>query len=403
MIYVADVLFWSALLPAVFWALVLLDRRRSWPADLYLPAISESESGSRDDSRASAAADLVVIVPARNERDVIGDALSSLLEQKEDFARLIYVDDRSDDGTGDAAREIARKHSAERQVDVIEAPEPPRGWTGKLHALEQGLARARELLGKPPVWVLLTDADIRHFPGSIRSLRAIAERQGRDYVSVMARLRAVSAWERLLIPPFVCFFQLLYPFRRVADDRSRVAGGAGGCVLVRHESLERAGGFRAIRSAVIDDVSLARAIKRTGGRLWLGFSAGILSIRGYERVGPIVGMVARTAFEQLRCSAILLFATVAGIALVLISPPLLLALALFVGSPPAAALAAFAWLAETIALLPSVRHHGVHPVWALSLPFASVFYLWATVLSAYRHWRGHGVAWRGRAVHAGEG
>ncbi|HLU49294.1 MAG TPA: glycosyltransferase [Planctomycetota bacterium] len=387
-----------AAIVAAFWAVVILDRKRSWPREMRLD-LCEPESAEDPARPSPSRRDTVVIIPARNERETVEVALPSLLAQADDFARLIYVDDRSDDGTGDVARKIADATPGATRVDVLRAPERRSGWTGKLHALEHGLEHARAVCDPLPEWILLTDADIHHAPGSIRALRALADRASRDTVSIMARLRAENVWERLLIPPFVAFFQLLYPFRRVADDRSRVAAGAGGCVLVRREALERAGGLEAVRGAVIDDVSLARAIKRAGGRLWLGLSSGITSVRGYDGPGEIVRMIARTAYEQLGRNVLVLLATLLGILLVLVSPPIVLALSIARLELFPALAALFAWGAQTAMLHPAVRHHGVGRAWALTLPFASVFYLYATALSAWRDWRGAGVQWRGRVLH----
>jgi hopene-associated glycosyltransferase HpnB len=253
--------------------------------------------------------------------------------------------------------------------------------------------------GDAPEWILFTDADIRHRPRSVRSLVALGEREGFDMVSVMARLRADGFWERLLIPAFVYFFQLLYPFRRIRDPRSSVYGAAGGCVLARRTVLERAGGLASIRGALIDDVNLGRILKRAGGRTWLGFDPGIESIRGYPTLDDVWKMVARSAFDQLSYSYALTALVVAGMLAILASPPLTLAIALAAGESHPALWSAAAWTLSALALHPAVVHHRVPGIYAASLPLASLFYALMTASSAWDHFRGRGGRWKGR-VHA---
>jgi hopene-associated glycosyltransferase HpnB len=264
--------------------------------------------------------------------------------------------------------------------------------------------------GAGPEWLLFSDADIEHRPGSVG---ALLERAGVgtggdtfDLVSVMARLRADTFWERLLIPAFVFFFQLLYPFRRVQDPGSRVAAAAGGCVLIRRQMLEDSGGLEGISGALIDDVALARQVKRAGGRLWLGFDPGIRSLRPYDRLAQIWRMVARSAFDQLHYRFDLLILVLLGLLLLVVSPPLIAAAGAWqtvTGAASASAhralvWAALAWGLEALALLPSVRHHRVAPVFALGLPLAAVFYGLMTAGSAWSHLTGRGTQWKGRST-----
>lgn len=376
-----------ALLPLLFQIGLLLDRKRAWPHECRLD--EAPPAASRD------APAVFAVAPARDEAEALPEALPSLLAQDYPNLRVVLVDDHSADGTGEVARRLAREVGREERLRVISAPERPPGWSGKVHAMASGVA-AIAAAGERPPWLLFTDADIRHRPGSVESLVAKAERDGLDMVSVMARLRTEEFWERLLIPPFVYFFQLLYPFRRIRDPRSRIYGAAGGCVLVRRETLERAGGLGAIRGALIDDVNLGRILKRSGGRTWLGFDAGIESIRGYPTLGEVWRMVARSAFDQLGYSYALTAAVVAGMMLTLVSPPLVLAVALASGAGRAALSAAVAWGLSTAALLPAVRHHRVPPIYAATLPLASFFYALMTAGSAVDHFLGRGGRWKGR-------
>jgi len=335
-----------------------------------------------------------VLVPARNESESLRETLPSLLEQAATFRKLVLVDDRSTDGTADLARELGGASGAGDKLLVVTAKPPPEGWLGKVHALKEGLA------GVPPEceWLLLTDADIRHPPLSIAALVELARSEGCDLVSVMVRLRADGFWERLLIPPFVWFFQLLYPFRRVADNRSRIAAAAGGCVLVRRELLERLGGFESIRGEVIDDVSLARRAKEAGGRLWLGLDAGMTSIRGYDTLAEVTRMVARTAFDQLGYRYSLVLGTFAFLGFFFVAPPVLALAAALRGDPLSASAAFTAWLLQSWLFLPAVVHHRVSAIHALALPVASALYAYMTGCSAWLHLRKRGVEWRGRSV-----
>ncbi len=374
------------------WVIVLLDRRRAWPAEQFLrrPPLGPSDS----------VLEVVAIVPARDEADVLPETLPALLAQDLPRFRVVLVNDRSSDGTGSVARELAARSGRRDRLAVVEGSPPPPGWTGKVNALRVGLDAAGFgggliTAGCPP-WVLFTDADIRHPPDSVRGLLEEATRGGKDLVSVMARLNSEGFWARLLIPPFVFFFHLLYPFRLASSPRSRVAAAAGGCVLLRAEALRAAGGIAAIAGEVIDDVALARAVRRSGGRGWLGFDPEIASVRGYPGLSEIWRMVARTAFIQLRCRWDLLGLTAAAIVLFLVGPPLLSAWALFKGDLLSAAAAAAGWTIPAAMAMPSARHHGVPRGYALLLPVASFFYLLMTLTSAWNHAIGRGPAWKGR-------
>jgi len=260
---------------------------------------------------------VIAVVPARNEAGELPHTLPSLLQQSHGPLTVILVDDHSSDGTGDVARRIAAELGASDRLIVMTPPELPAGWAGKVWAQHNGVEHARTLGAD---WLWLTDADIRHEPDVLERLLATADRLHRNFVSVMARLRCQNAFEKLLIPAFTYFFAGLYPFPRIGDDRSAEAGAAGGCVLVRTEVLERIGGLVAIRDAVIDDVSLGRACKRAGARLWLGYHDGVNSTRGYDTLADIWNMVARSAYTQLRYSPLALAGCVVGLAYVFFGP-----------------------------------------------------------------------------------
>lgn len=339
--------------------------------------------------------EVVVVMPARNEAEVIARSIASLLRQ--DYPgrfSVVLVDDRSEDGTAAHARAVAEELSAAARLTVVAGAPLPSGWTGKMWAVEQGVRRAEGL--SPAVYLLLTDADVVHDPGNLRRLVTKAERERLDLVSLMVLLRVASFWERLLIPAFVFFFQMLYPFAQVNRRDTGTAAAAGGCMLVRSAALADGGGIAAIRDAIIDDLALARLIKGRGGAIWLGLTETVKSIRPYDSLGAIWHMVARSAYTQLQYSPLLLLAAVTGMAAVFLSPPLLAFQVLLSGNYLLGALAVFAWAFMAIMYCPTLALYK-EPLWrAALLPLAAALYTAMTIDSALRHWRGRGGAWKGR-------
>lgn len=334
---------------------------------------------------------IAVIIPARNEADLIGRGVTSLLQQScADSIHIFVVDDDSSDRTAAAAREAALSNALDDRVTVIPGQPLPPGWTGKLWALQQGIEQALLLR---PQFLLLTDADIQHSPENVATLAAIAERGGYDLASFMVKLHCRSVAEKLLIPAFVFFFFMLYPPEWIRDPRHKIAGAAGGCILIRPEALARAGGIAAIRGEIIDDCALAAAVKRVAGNVWLGATPDTCSLRAYESFAVIERMIARTAFNQLDHSVWILMGALAGLALTFLLPVALL----FSTAWP---LGAIACLLMSVAYLPVVRFYGLSALWSLTLPFAATFYVLATVHSAIKYWSGRGGEWKGRAQDA---
>jgi len=322
---------------------------------------------------------VTAIIPARNEADVVAQSICSLAGQCYAGAfRIVLVDDDSADGTAG----IARQADASGRLTVVRGAPLPPGWTGKLWAVSQGVAHAGAA-----DYLLLTDADIVHPPQNLALLVSRAE-TGYDLVSYMAKLKCESPAERALIPAFVFFFFQLYPPAWIRDPRRKTAGAAGGCILIRREMLEHIGGIAAISCELIDDCALARAVKRAGGRVWLGLSEGTRSIRDYATFGEIGRMISRTAFTQLRYSALLLAGTVLGLAFVYLLP-----VALTIAGQP---LGVLAWLLMSICYWPALRFYGRSPLWAPLLPLIAAFYMACTVHSAVQYWRGAGGLWKGR-------
>ncbi|MFF2213563.1 glycosyltransferase [Streptomyces antibioticus] len=376
-------LVWISAASLAAWLWLLLCQGFFWRTDVRLPPRRDPEEWPP----------VCVVVPARDEAEVLPASLPSLLAQ--DYpgrAEVFLVDDGSTDGTGELARALAERTGG-LPLTVTSPGEPPAGWTGKLWAVRHGIALAR---AREPEYLLLTDADIAHAPDSLRTLAAAARTGGFDAVSQMARLRVESGWERLVVPAFVYFFAQLYPFRRIGRRGTRTAAAAGGCVLLRAEAAERARIPDAIRHAVIDDVALARAVKGGGGHIWLGLADRVDSVRPYPRLRDLWRMVARSAYAQLRHSPLLLAGTVAGLALVYLVPPVAVVAGLVSGDTAAAVLGALAWLVMSGTYLPMLRHYRQPPWLAPLLPFTAFLYLLMTVDSAVLHYRGRGAAWKGR-------
>jgi hopene-associated glycosyltransferase HpnB len=362
-----------ALLSLCAWAYLCFGHGRFWRSRPELPAAVPTDCPDVD-----------IIVPARDEADTIRAAIASLLAQ--DYAgklRVILVDDNSSDGTFESA-------GTAPNLQVIRLESKPSGWSGKLWALSQGIAASRA-----PI-VLLTDADIVHDPRHLASLLAHLLEARLDLVSEMVHLNCASLAERALVPAFVYFFQMLYPFAKVNDSRSAVAAAAGGTVLIRRETLERIGGIEAIKGSLIDDVALAKAAKKIGN-IFLGHSGLAKSIRSYPEFGDIGRMISRTAFTQLRHSALLLALTLVSLTVVWLIPPWEVAFGdawRRVCGMAACALAAASYL-------PTLRRYRRNKLWIFALPLIALFYMAATVGSAVNFWRGRGANWKNRAYRSG--
>jgi hopene-associated glycosyltransferase HpnB len=378
-------------LPLAAWLYLLLAHGRFWLADQRLPQVVP---------RPASAPSVVALVPARNEAAVVGEAVASLLAQ--DYPGpfdVVLVDDGSTDGTAEVARRAAAASGRGERLTVLSAPAREPGWVGKLWAVESGRRAWAASHGQPVYW-WLTDADIGHAPEMLSRLVNKAEEERRALVSLMVLLWCRSLWERLLIPPFVFFFQKLYPFPCVNEDRNAVAAAAGGCMLVRADTLARAGGLARIKDALIDDCALAQLIKPVARQesrgLWVGLTRKSRSLRPYRGLGEIWLMVARSAFTQLRRSSLLLLGTLVGMALLYLAPPLLLLFWPWHGDAVAALLGLAAWLLMAVAIGPTQRLYGQAWLWGLTLPVAGLLYAAMTLDSARRHWLGRGGTWKGR-------
>jgi hopene-associated glycosyltransferase HpnB len=357
------------------WLVLAFGRGRFWRTSIRLP-----EERDVDGAWPS----VVAVVPARDEAAVLPTTLPTLLAQGYPGSwRVLVVDDDSSDGTGTVAARLG--------AEVVPGSGPPPGWTGKVAAMQHGVQAAGA-----PEYLLFTDADIAFPPDAVRRLVAAARGNSVLLTSQMVRLRAQSRWERLVVPAFVYFFAQLYPFALV-NRAGRTAAAAGGCMLVDRAALLRAGGLESIRGALIDDVALAQRLKPQG-RIWLGLSADIRSVRPYPRLADLWAMVARSAYTQLRYSPALLVATVLGLLITYLVPPATLITGVVTGSALPALLGGIAWLMMTCTYVPMLRFYGVASPAALLLPATALLYLAMTVDSARRHALGRGGAWKGRVA-----
>jgi len=371
-----------AIICALIWLYLIVGRGAFW-----LCGVRDTDRPSLDVPQWPA---VVAVVPARNEANHIAASIGSLLRQEYSGSfRIVLVDDDSSDETALIATRAAA--SAPSQLIVVGSESPPRGWTGKIWAVKQGIASAEEL---QPEYLLLTDADIVHAPDTLAWLVKQARAGGFVLTSLMAKLRCESLAERTHVPAFIYFFQMLFPFSWVSKPHASTAAAAGGCMLVRADALENAGGIASIRNALIDDCSLAEKLKKVGP-VWLGLTDRARSIRPYDTLADVRRMIARSAYAQLRYSPLLLAATIVMMVLTFIAPPLL---AIF-ATGLTRYLGIVVWLAMTISYIPTLRFYRLSPLWSLALPGIAALYLYYTIISAYDHMRGRGGQWKGR-IHA---
>lgn len=374
-----------ALFALAVWVYLLAARGRFWLAR------------DRDDAVASPAPTVwprvLAVIPARDEASTIGQTVRSLLGQDYPGLDLIVVDDGSQDGTAEAAKEAAG--NARNRLTVLRGQPLPPGWTGKVWAQKQGINAAQ---ARAPKYLLLTDADIVYAPGALRRLVTCAESGRSVLTSLMVKLNCESLAERTFIPAFVFFFQMLYPFAWVNRPEHATAAAAGGCMLVHNGALDESGGIDAIRSALIDDCALARQLKAEGP-ISLALTEAVRSIRAYDGVAPIRRMVARSAYAELNYSPLRLLGATLGMVLTFLAGPVI---ALFAAGS-AAILGAAAWVAMVIAFQPTLKLYRLNPLWGFALPPIALAYMVWTIESAWQYARGQGGQWKGRVQAAARG
>ena len=385
-------------LSLLIWVVLIVLRGQFWRCDQRLQSVEISGD-------ADTLPRIAVVMPARNEVEVIETSLRSLLSQ--DYPGMLsitVVDDQSEDGTAEVVKSLAQavQDNPVRSLQVMTGQPLPSGWTGKLWALEQGTQQV--IATQNPDFIWLSDADIAHAPHSLSQLVDKAQTQDLALVSLMVQLRCESVWEKLLIPAFIFFFQKLYPFPWVNNPQRSMAAAAGGCILLKRSALQRIGGIGALREALIDDCTLAQKVKRGEGRpftpIWLGLSEETVSLRAYNDLDSIWMMVARTAYTQLNYSPALLLGTIVGMGLVYWVAPLGVVYGGMTQQWLVLGLGAVVWGLMTIAYAPTVKLYRLSGVWALALPGIAFLYSLMTLDSARRHWMGKGGAWKGRVYSA---
>ena len=377
-----------AALSVVSWIVLLFFRHGFWRADQMLGGdlIEPADWPS-----------VTALVPARNEAEHISACLTGLGNQDYPGAfQVLVINDSSTDETARIARHCADRSDLRHTIDVVDAPDLQTGWAGKLWALDHG-AKHLAAHGRRPEFFWLSDADVVHDPATLRRLVAKADASDLAMVSLMVRLACASFWERLLVPAFVFFFQMLYPFPAINDPASPAAGAAGGCILLRRSVLERAGGISAIKDRLIDDCALAARIKSTGAAIWVGLATESHSLRRYDRLAEFWWMVVRSAFVQLRYSNLLLMVSILGMVITFICAPLIILGFPMHNSGAAVLLAAISWTMMCFGYIPTVQYHMLGKSRCLTLPAASALYMIMTLHSAVRHWRGLGQNWKNRA------
>lgn len=367
---------WFVLPGLCIWGIILLLPWRPWSTRETLEANPELKSDLGQ---------ITVLIPARNEAEYIADTLNALSVQG-NIARILLIDDESSDRTASIAESLGIQN-----LEILKSEPLVPGWSGKLWALEQGRLHAET------PYILLLDADICLEQGTLAVLISKMKQENLTLISLMAFLRMGSAWEKMLMPAFIYFFKLLYPFS-ISNSRSRlVAAAAGGCILIRGQILEEIGGFAAIKDELIDDCSLARRVKESGYRIWTGLTRSAVSRRCYNDLHTIWEMVTRTAFTQLKYSLILLLVCT----LLMLAAFVLPVAGLFSQSVICITLSIACYLLMIISYFPTLRYYGINVLWACTLPVTGLLYLLMTWGSAINHWQGTGASWKGRTYSEG--
>ncbi|PSF35038.1 glycosyl transferase family 2 [Aphanothece hegewaldii CCALA 016] len=388
-------LFIISLLSLFIWIYLILFRGGYWLSNQKLEPNSKL-----DDFYPS----ICAVIPARNEADTIPISLPSLLKQQYtgDF-KIILVDDQSEDCTGEIALKISKNLNQSPRINIIQGQPLPSGWSGKLWAMEQGLnyIQSQNINAK---YILFTDADIQHDLLNITQLVTKAEKEKLALVSLMVLLKCESFWERFLIPAFVYFFEKLYPFSWANNPKNKMAAAAGGCILIRRDILEKIGGIEILKTALIDDCTLASEVKKfiqnnpnmeTKG-IWLGLTETTFSLRDYPTLKSIWDLIARTAFTQLNYSTFLLIGTVLGMVMTYLISPISIILGIILGNQIILAIGLIIWLLMAISYYPTLKLYKRSPLWSFSLPVIAFLYTLMTIDSALRYWQGKGGGWKGR-------
>ena len=377
-------------LSLIIWLYLVFFRGKFWLNDQFLETIATEKSPKQ--------IKITAIIPARDEAESIGQCLKSLFEQDYNGEfNIVLIDDRSEDNTKEIALQTAKECDKEKQLTIVDGEPLEKGWSGKLWAMHQGIKWAESNLQSD--YFLFTDADILHSKNNLSSLVVKAEKENLDLVSLMVKLNCESFWEKMLIPAFIFFFQKLYPFPLVNQAKSNVAAAAGGCILIEQGALSRIGGVKTLRTALIDDCTLATLVKRSKADdrgIWLGLTNDTFSLRDYDRLEPIWNMVARTAFTQLNYSNLLLLGTVIGMFITYLIAPIGLVWGLIIFNKSLILASLATYFLISLSYFPTIKFYQLGWWYCLMLPFIALLYNFMTIDSALRHWQGKGGQWKGR-------
>ena len=388
------VLLAAASLSLIIWLYLTFVHHGFWRRREFLPTSADTSSASLPT--------VISLTPARSEAELIAQSLGSILRQsyKGSF-RSVLIDDSSRDNTSQIAQSSAEKSGYSERLHVIEAAELPSNWSGKLWALQTGIETIDGSLNEPVDYYWLSDADISHDPDVLERLVAHAQREELGLVSLMVTLNCKSFWERIVIPAFVYYFQMLYPFASVNNPKHGLAGAAGGCILIRRDVLESIGGFHAIKDKLIDDCELGKAVKAKGYKIWLGHGTESRSLRGSSGLADLWKMVTRTAFVQLNYSYLTLFFAVFGMALIYGVPVFALVFGLFSSNWILTSLGAAAWGLMAVTYWPTLRAYKRNLFESFLMPVTAHLFMGMTLHAAWLHFRGSHSGWHDRVYVSG--
>lgn len=329
-----------------------------------------------------------ILIPARNEEHRLPACLASLRAQGYGPLEILVIDDASEDRTAEIVREAAREDPRVRSLRV---EGPPPGWSGKSFALSRGVELARG------AWLLFTDADTVHAPGSVGHALGFAEARGLDLLSLVSRQIVKGFWERVIQPVVFGLLDRWYPLHEVNDPASPVAAANGIFILVRREAYEAVGGHREVGREILEDVALARAIKGSGRRVAFADGTALVAARMYASLPEIRRGWTKNLYDLRERSPVKVALSALELLLVGVWPPAAL-LTLAVAGGPVPALGAAA-LASGVILgveVPFRRRRGYDPAWAPSYPLGAACVLAFLLESAVRDWLGLGVPWKAR-------
>lgn len=389
---------WSTVLAAVAWICAF-----GWLA--FAAVALYGVAGRRpllpaENSAATAGAPLVsALIPARNEAHrVLNRSVSSVLAQDYEHLEVIVVNDRSTDATESILRSMAE---ADERLSIINGVEPPTGWLGKPHALQQALEASRGS------WVLTIDADMVLEKEAVRIAVGRALAGNYDVLTLVPYFETKSFWERVFTPAWLLVLLGVYPFALLNNPRMKPAFAFGGFMLIRRQVLARIADFRAVRADVVEDVRLAELLKSSGAHYRIEHAPDLLRTRMQTGFREIWDFLSRGLFAGMRYSLVLVgFCIFTGYAFV-IAPPLVAAFCVLMAALGASGQwcdvlitpSILVWAAQVTALIFICRNCDIPVAYALTTPLGLSLFYTALLTSVFNILRGKGVAWKERRVY----